>query len=143
MRAGRPFGDRRVDLGGVENRVAVLAVEPLAARQDQHRHVFRIGLGDAGKGVLDAGPGLGREHADAPSAVDPAVAVGEADPDPLLAAQDGADADRRAGLDQRVARVAGEELGPLALEDFGDCLGAVHDAVLPVRSIASGSGSPA
>ena len=139
VRAGRPLGDRGVDLRGVEGRVAVLPVQRLAGRQDQHRHVLGIGLGDAGEGVLDAGSGLGREHPVAAAAVDPAVAVRQPDADPLLAAQDRADADLRAGLDQRVARVAGEEPGPLAPEDFRDGLGSVH-AVLPVRSIRSGSG---
>ena len=130
VRPGRPLGDRRVDLGRVEGRVAVLPGQRLAGRQDQHRHVLGIGLGDAGEGVLDAGAGLGGEHPVAAAAVDPAVAVGEPDADPLLAAQDRADADLRAGLDQRVAGIARQELRPLAPQDLGDRLRAVHH-VLP------------
>ncbi len=48
------------------------------------------------------------------------VAVRDADADALLPAQDGADVERGAGLDQRIARIAGEELRAFALEDFGD-----------------------
>ncbi len=48
------------------------------------------------------------------------IAVGDADADALLPAQDRTDVERGAGLDQRIARIAGEEFGALALEDFGD-----------------------
>ena len=87
---------------------------------DQHRDILGIGLGDAGERVLDAGAGLRGEHAVALAALDAGVAVRDADADALLPAQDGADIERGARLDQRIARIAGQELRALALEDFGD-----------------------
>ena len=54
------------------------------------------------------------------------IAVGDADADALLPAQDRPDVDRGAGLDQRVARIAGQKFRALALEDFGNDSGAVH-----------------
>src|SRR5262249_25033989 len=98
----------------------------------QHRHVLGVGLGDAGKGVLDAGAGLRREHAVAPAALDAAVAVGHADADALLPAQDRPDVERGAGLDQRIARIAGEKLRALALENLGNDFGAVHAFIPPL-----------
>jgi hypothetical protein len=100
-------------------------------RNDQQRHVLGIGLGDARKGVLDPRTRLRREHAVALAALDAGIAVGHADTDSLLPAQDGTDVERGARFDQRVARVAGEELGPLALENFGNERGAVHRSSLP------------
>jgi hypothetical protein len=81
---------------------------------------FSKGLGHAREGVLDAGAGLGCEHAVAPAAADARIAVRDAHADALLPAQDGADVELGTGLDQRVARIAGEELGALPPEDFGD-----------------------
>ena len=72
------------------------------------------------------GPCLGGEYAILLAALDAGIAVGHADADALLPAQDGPDVERGAGLDQRIARIAGEELGSLAPENFGDDGGAVH-----------------
>ena len=44
----------------------------------------------------------------------------------VFAAQNRADVDRGACLDQRVARITGEKAGPFALEDLGNHVGAVH-----------------
>ena len=126
MRQRRPLGDRAIHVGGAEHRPHVLPGERQAAGDDQQRHVLGIGLRDAGKRVLDAGAGLRREYAVALAALDAAVAVGKSDADALLPAQDRPDAQRRARLDDGVARIAGEEFGALALEDFGNDLRAVH-----------------
>ena len=52
--------------------------------------------------------------------------VGHRDAGALLAAEDRADVDLGAGVDQRIARVAGEELGALALQHFRNELRTVH-----------------
>ncbi len=84
------------------------------------RHVLGKGLRDAGEGILDAGPGLGGEHAVALAAFDARIAVGDADADALLPAENRTNIERGARLDQGIARIAGEKLGSLALEDFGN-----------------------
>src|SRR6185295_7096775 len=94
----------------------ILPRQRQATGDDEQRHVLGVGLGDARIGVLDARSGLGREHAVLPAALDAAVAVGETDADALLPAQDRPDAERRAGLDDLVARIAGQKLRALALE---------------------------
>ena len=60
------------------------------------------------------------------------ASVREADADALLPAQNRTDVERGAGLDQRVAGIAGEELRSLAPEDFGDDGGAIHGLVPPL-----------
>jgi protein-disulfide isomerase-like protein with CxxC motif len=54
-------------------------------------------------------------------------AVRHADADALLPAQDRPHVDRRTGLDQRIARITGEEFGALTLDDRGNDVGAVHE----------------
>src|SRR6185295_20395395 len=81
------------------------------------------------------------------AALDAAVAVGEADADALLPAQDRPDIQRRARLDDLVARIAGEEFGALALEDFCNDLRAVHGVgpwlgEAKCRAAARGAGRP-
>jgi hypothetical protein len=126
MRQRRPLGDRPIDIGGAEGRPQMLPCQRQSGWNDQQRHVFGIGLGNAGKGVLNARPGLRREHTVACRRLRSAEAVGHADADPLLPAQDRAECRCGARFDQRIARVAGEEFRALALEDFGNELGAVH-----------------
>ena len=138
VRQRRPFGDRAINVSGAEHRPHVLPRERQAAGDDQHRHILCIGLGDAGECVLDAGPACAREHAVPLATLDAGIAVGEADADALLPAQDRADVERRARLDDRVARIAGEELRALALEDFGDDLRAVHARFSPIRLSRAG-----
>jgi len=122
----RPLRHGAVGVSGAEHWAQVLPRQRQAARHDQERHVLRIGLGHARIRVLDAGAGLGREHAVLLAALDAAIAVGEADADALLAAQDRPDAERGARLDDLVARIARQEFRALALEDFGDDLCAFH-----------------
>ncbi len=143
----RPFGDRPEDVGGAEGRLLIVAVGREARRDDQYRDVLRERLGDAGKGILDARPVLSGEDTVLPSLADAREAVGHADADALLPAEDGADVDLGAGVDQRVARIAGEEFGALALQDFGNELCTVHWAgsgtAMRTRSfIVSTKGAP-
>ncbi len=126
MGHGGPFGDRAERLGGAEGRPLVLPLERIAGRNHQQRHILAEGLGDAGKGILDAGALLDGEHAVLLAAADAREAVGDADADALLAAQDGADIELGAGVDHRITRIAGEEFRPLALEDLGDDVGTIH-----------------
>ena len=79
-----------------------------------------------GEGVLDTRPGLCGEYAVALAALDAAIAVGDADADAFLPAQDRTNVERGAGLDDLIARIAGKELGTFALENFGNNFGAVH-----------------
>src|SRR5262245_50237974 len=132
MRQRRPLGDRPVDIGGAEYRPDILSRQRQPGRNDQQRDVLGKGLGNAGKGVLDARSGLDGEYAVAPAALDAGIAVRQADADALLPAQDRTDVERGAGLDQGVARIAGEKLRSLAPKDFGDDGGAIHGLVPPV-----------
>ncbi len=86
VRQRRPFGDRPIDVGSAKHWTHVLPRQRDTAGDDKHRHVLRIRLGDAGECVLDAGTGLGAEHAVALAALDAAIAVGNADADALLPA---------------------------------------------------------
>jgi hypothetical protein len=63
--------------------------------------------------------------------VDARIAVRDTNADALLPAKDGAHVERGAGLDQRIARVAGQEARAFALEDLRDQSGAVHDISFP------------
>src|SRR5262249_6062441 len=126
MRQRRPLGDRPIDVRGAEDRPDILSGQRQPGRNDQERDVLGKGLSDAGKGVLDAGTGLGGEYAVALAAPDTGIAVRQANADALLPAENRTDVERGAGLDQRVAGIAGEELRSLAPKDFGDDGGAVH-----------------
>ena len=141
VRQRRPFGHRPIDGGGAEGRAHILLGQRHAAGHDQQRHVLGVGLGDARERVLDAGPGLGGEHAVLLAALDARIAVGDADADALLPAQDRADVDRRARLDHLIARITGEKFGAFALENFGNDFGAIHVrsslTCLIVRSVKS------
>src|SRR5581483_11408541 len=102
-----------------------------AAGNDQDRHILRVSLGDARKCVLDTGPRLSREHAVALAALDAAIAVGDADADAFLPAENRTDVQRRAGLDHLSARIARQKLRALALENFGNNFGAIHERPSP------------
>src|SRR5262244_4551951 len=128
----RPLGDRPVDVGGAEYRPDILSRQRQPGRNDQQRDVLGKGLGNAGKGVLDARSGLGGEYAVALAALDTGIAVRQADADALLPAENRTDVERGAGLDQRIAGIAGEKLRSLAPEDFGDDGGAIHGLVPPL-----------
>ena len=97
MRHGRPFGDRPIDFGGAERRADKLSISRKPGRDDEQRHVLGIGLRDAGKGILDARSLLSGEYAVLPAAANAAEAVGHADADALLPAEDRTDIDLGAG----------------------------------------------
>jgi hypothetical protein len=126
MRDGGPLRDRPKHFRRAEGWTVVLPLERMPGRNNEHRHVLRIGLRDASEGVLDAGPVLRGEHPDLASAADAREAVRDADAHPLLPAQDRADVELGAGVDERIARIAGKELGSLSLQDFGHHLRAIH-----------------
>ena len=107
MRQRRPLGHRAIDVGGAKDRTHILPRQRQASGKDEKRHVLGKGLRDPGKGVLDARPGLGGEHAVSLAALDARIAVGNADADALLPAQDRADVDCRTGFDHRIARITG------------------------------------
>ena len=131
MRHGRPFGDGPINVGSAEHRPHVLPRQRQTCRDDEKGHVLGKGLRHAREGVLDARARLRSEDAVALAALDAGIAVRQADADALLPAQNRTDVERGAGLDQRVAGIAGEELRSLAPEDFGDDGGAIHGLVPP------------
>jgi hypothetical protein len=104
----------------------VLAFRRKAGRNHQHRHILGIGLRHAGEGILDPRPMLGGEDAVLLAGANAAEAVRHAHAHALLPAEDGTDVELGAGIDQRIARIAGEKLGPLALEDLCDDVGTFH-----------------
>ena len=69
---------------------------------------------------------LSGEDAVLAAPTDPAEAVRHADADALLTTENRADVDLGARVDQRVARIAGEEFRALALQDFCDNVCAIH-----------------
>ena len=126
VRHGGPLGDTAVDFRGPEGRPDILPLGRKSGRDDQHRHILGIGLRHARKRVLDAGPVLGRKHAVLPAAPNARIAIRHADADAFLPAQDRPDVELGTGFDQRIARIAGEERGSLALENFRDDIGTIH-----------------
>ena len=121
----RPLGDRPVHVGGAEYRAYVLPRQRQPGRNHQQRDVLGKRLGNAGERILDAGARLRCEHAIALAALDAGVAIRQADAHALLPAEDRANVERGAGLDEGVARITGEKLRTLASEDFGNDGGAV------------------
>src|SRR5262249_38325377 len=107
-------------------RLEVMTCERQRRRHDHHRHILGEGLCDAREGILDARPGLRGEDTVALAAADARVPIRDSDADALLPAQNGADIERGARLDQRIARVAGEKARAFALENLGDQSSAVH-----------------
>ena len=74
--------------------------------QQKNRNGIRVGRGDAGESVFGARAGLHGKDADALAVGDPGEAVGDADADSFLTANDGLDARRSSGFDQRVGWIA-------------------------------------
>jgi hypothetical protein len=124
----RPFGYGPKVLHRVERRRREAAADAVAGNE-QYRNVIAEHLRCAGKAVLDPGAALHREHAGALAVAGAADAVGDADPDALLAAHDRPDADLGAGIDERLARIADQVLDPFSLENARDGLGNLHVAV--------------
>ena len=101
---GRPLGDGAVGAHRLEGGRHALAAARRPARQVQQRHRIGVGLGHAGERVLGAGAVLHGEHPEARAVGHPRIPVGDVDAGPLLAADDGADADLGARLDQFLQR---------------------------------------
>ena len=76
------------------------------------------------------GPACMRKDADAFAVGHPGEAVGDADADPLLAADDGPDARGRRRFDKGVSRIAAEELHALAFQNLGDRVDDFHGLLL-------------
>ena len=138
VRQRRPLGHRAIDIRGAKGRAHILPRQRQAARNDEHGNVLGKSLRDAGERVLDAGAGLRAEHAVPLSALDAAIAVGDADADAFLPAQDRTNVDRRAGLDHVIAWIAGEKFGALDFQDLGDNFGAIHGVSLSSRRASGG-----
>src|SRR5262249_39067438 len=118
-------------VGGAEYRPHVLSRQRQPGRKHQQRDVLGKCLGNARKRILDARPRLRGKYAVALAALDAGIAVRHADADAFLPAENRANVERGAGLDQRVAWIAGEKLCALASEDFRDNGRPVHGWFLP------------
>jgi hypothetical protein len=90
----------------------------VTAGQNDDRHRVAEGLGHTAEGIFGARPVLHREHADTLARGHPAHRVGHVQAGALLAHDDGADVGLGRGLDDRVDRIADQELHTLALENF-------------------------
>ena len=118
------LGHALVGAGRVEQRPHRRGLARMAERDQQDRGRVGIGRGDAGKGVLGAGPVLHREDAGRLAVGDAGAAVGHVDADPLLAADHRPHAARHRRLDDRRRRETEHRRDPFALQDLGD---RVHD----------------
>jgi hypothetical protein len=98
----------------------------VADREHQYRHRIGIGGGDPGKSIFGAGTGLHGKDADTLAIGYPGEAVGDADADSFLAADDRFDAGRGGRFDQRVGGITGEKLHAFALEDFANRIDDSH-----------------
>ena len=98
----------------------------VALWDDQKWHGLAVRLGDATIGVLATGAVLHAEGADLLAGGDAGDRVGHVDPDALLTHDDRADIGRSGVFQQVVDRVAAEDLDPLALHDFRNCLADLH-----------------
>ena len=123
----RPFGHGAKILHRIEGWRRKTPADAIAGNE-QHRDIVAEDLGGAGKRVLDAGSALHRKHAGALAVGRAADAVGNADADALLTAHDRRDADRGAGVDQCLARIANEMFYSLGLKNTCDSLGNFHVA---------------
>src|SRR5260221_9085581 len=85
-----------------------------------------VGLRYAAKAVLGAGAVLHDENADLVARGHLGDGVAHMQPDALLPHHDRADVGLGRALDDRVDRVADQELDPLRLQDMGDRIGDFH-----------------
>src|SRR5260221_2231221 len=96
-----------------------------------------VGLRYAAKAVLGAGAVLHDENADLVARGHLGDGVAHMQPDALLPHHDRADVGLGRTLDDRVDRVADQELDPLALEDLGDRGGDFHRGLLGCAAMAA------
>ena len=113
------LGDVVVTLERTVMRVDAGPFSGMTQRQQQHRRGIGVGGSDAGVGVLGPGSVLHGEYADVIAVADAAKAIGDADPDPFLAADDGPDAPQRGCFDHRCCGEARKVLDTLPFENLG------------------------
>ena len=123
---------------GVELRRHVDRVSWIPCRQHDDWGGVRIRLRDAAECVLGARPVLHRENADGAAGGDAADGVRHMEPGAFLADDDGADIGRGRGLDDRVDRVADQELDTLSLQDFRYRRRTVHRLHALLRCLSCG-----
>ena len=85
--------------------------------QDQHWDGIRVGRSHAREGIFCARAILHGKHANPLTVGNARKAVGDADADALLPAQNGPDPNSRCRIDQRCGRVGAEKLYPFALQN--------------------------
>ncbi len=98
----------------------------IALRDHQQRDGLAVGLGDAAIGVLAARTVLHAEGADLLARGDAGDRVGHVQADTFLAHDDRADVGGGGVFQQVVDGIAAEDLDPLALHDFSNCLANLH-----------------
>ncbi len=123
------FGDRGVGAAGSKGGKHLRLVAGMRKRQEQDRDAVGEGRGDSGKGVLGPGTILHHENAGRLAVGNAGEAVGHVNADPLLTADDRADAGGDGILDQRRRWKAEEGRNSLPLEDFNDGICASHSDV--------------
>jgi hypothetical protein len=100
------FGDRGVGPARFEHREQLRRLARMAERQEHHRARIRKSGRNTGERILGARPVLHREDTRRAAVGNPREPVGHVHADPLLAADDRLDPDRRRGLDYRGRRKA-------------------------------------
>src|SRR4029077_15028983 len=111
---------------GAEVRIDAGDAAGVALRYYQQRDGLAVRLCDAAIGVLAAGTVLHAEGADLPTGSDTRDRVRHVDADALLTHDDRPDVGGGRVLQQMVDGIAAEDLDPLALHDFGNCLANLH-----------------
>jgi len=114
----------------------------IARRQHHDRRRFAIRLRDTAEGVLGAWSVLHREDPDRLARGDAADRVGHVQADPLLAHDDRADVRLGGGLDDRIDRVADQELDPLALQHLRDRRRDIHGSLLRSSRVPTPRAAP-
>ena len=121
-----PLGDQPVVVHAGEVGGRPQLVRARLAWQHQHRRGIGVGLGDASEGVLNAGPGLHREHTCAPAVQRARVAVGHIHGTPLHSGYHRAYFNCRRCIDDGAIGEAEEELHSFLLQYFGDSIACFH-----------------
>ena len=109
----------------------------VAQRQQQHRNAVRKRRGDARVGVLGAGPILHSEHPRRPAIRNPRVAIADAHPHALLAADNRAYSHSRRRLYHRRSRERAQILYPLDLQYLGYGVNGSHMLCLSLCSLCA------
>ena len=111
---------------GAEVRIDAGDAARIALRDHQQRDGLAVRLGDAAIGVLAARAVLHAEGADLAAGGDARDRVRHVEADALLAHDDRPDVGGGRVFQQMVDGIAAEDLDPLALHDFGNCLANLH-----------------